>query len=350
MGSVPRLTAILRALALVLVAVTWAERSAAQSCGANAQPWVSLAFTGGDFSHAFEDKVLADLRAGLTERGIDACPGGSSSPNAEPPLATVAIASVSEKSVAVSVEVRDAVTEKRVSRDIDLTRVPPDGRAFAVAIAVDELVWASWAEIALTKTKTRRSAPLPNKPPPPEVTAGVERELPQTSGRSSELVLRFATERYLGGQTQLGGDLGTLLPLGERVTLDLGAGLRQGLAVSAPDGHVRASALGIGAGLRLAVLHAATADVGPWLGVRVTVTRLRGSAGPTASDAEVSGLTAYARLGVWSSLRLGGAFHLDTALGAGAPLRALEATDDGRDVTGVSGVELFGQLGVGVEL
>jgi len=348
-SSVPGLTALSRACSLVLVAVAWATPSAAQTCGANARPWVSLAFTGGEFSRDFENKVLADLRAGLTERGIDAC-AGDASQSAEPPLATVAIASVTEKSVAVSVEVRDAVTEKRVSRDIDLTRVPPDGRAFAVAIAVDELVWASWAEIALAKTKSRRAAAAPSKPPPPEVTAGVEHELPQASGGASELVLRFAAERYFGGQTQLGGELGTLLPLGERATLDLSAGLRQGLSVSAPDGRVLASAIGIGAGLRWALVHTAAAEVGPSLGARVTVTRFRGAASPSASDAQVSGLTAYARLGAWSSLRLGGALHLDAALGAGVPLRALEATDAGRDVTGVSGLELFGELGLGVEL
>ncbi len=349
MGRVPGLTALSRACSLVLVAVTWAASSSAETCGANARPWVSLDFTGRDFSREFEDKVLADLRAGLTERGIDAC-AGDSGPNAAPPLATVAVASENERSVAVSVEVRDAVTEKRVSRDIDLTRVPPDGRAFAVAIAVDELVWASWAEIALAKRNARGAAPRPSKPPPPEVEAGVERELPQANGRTSELLLRFAAERYLGGQTQLGGDLGTLLPLGERLTLELDAGLRQGLAVSAPDGRVLASALGIGAGLRLSLVHTAAAEVGPSLGARLTVTRLRGAASPSASDGEVSGLTAYGRLGVWSSLRLGGALHLDVALGAGAPLRALEATDAGRDVTGASGMELFGELGVGVEL
>jgi hypothetical protein len=349
MGRVPALTALSRALSLVLVAVTWAAPSTAQTCGASARPWVSLAFTGGEFSQEFEHKVLADLRAGLTERGIDAC-AGDASPSAEPPLATVAIASVNEKSVAVSVEVRDAVTEKRVSRDIDLTRVPPDGRAFAVAIAVDELVWASWAEIALARTRARRSGAAPSKPPPPEVAAGVEHELPPANGRAAELVLRFAAERYFGGQTQLGADLGTLLPLAGRLALDLGAGLRQGLAVSAPDGRVLASALGVGAALRFSVVHTAAADLGPSLGARLTVTRLRGAAHTSAREAELSGLTAYARLGMWSSLRLGGALHLDAALGAGAPLRALEATDAGRDVTGVSGLELFGGLGVAVEL
>lgn len=348
MERVPALTALSRAL-LVLFAVTWAAPSAAETCGSSARPWVSLTFSGDEFSRDFEDKVLADLRAGLSERGIDAC-ADASGPSAEPPLASVAITAVSAKNVAVSVEVRDAVTEKRVSRDIDLGRVPPDGRAFALAIAIDELVWASWAEIALARTSTRGAAPLPRKPPPREVSAGVERELPHASGRSSELVVHFAAERYLGGQTHLGGDLGTLLPLAERATLELEAGVRQASAVSAPDGRVLASSVGIGAALRFSLMHTAAAELGPSVGARVAVTRLRGAAGPSSSESEFSGLTAYARLGVWSSLRLGGPLHLDAALGAGAPLRALEATDGGHDVTGVSGLELSGELGLAVEL
>jgi len=47
---------------------------------------------------------------------------------------------------------------------------------------------------------------------------------------------------------------------------------------------------------------------------------------------------------------LGGAFRLDASVGGGVPLRALEATDNGRVVTGVSGIELFALLGPTVEL
>ena len=334
---------------LALLGLTLAGRSEAQqACGADGRPWVSLAFSEGQWPTGFADKVLGDLRAGLTNRGIDACADGTG-PSTEPPLATVRVASVDKKSVAVSVEIRDAVTEKRVSRDVDLARVPADGRAFATAIAVDELVWASWAEIALAKRhRSERAAPETRKAPPPEVVAGVGRELP--SERSSELALRFAGEHYLGGQTLLGADAATLLPLSERLMLDLGAGIRQGLRVAAPDGHVLSSAIGIGGSLRFALVHLPVADVGVSLGSRVASTRFRGAAGAGGEQAELSGLTAYARAGAFTSLHLGGAFRFDGAIGGGAPLRALEATDDGRVVTGVSGLELFLSLGLTVEL
>jgi hypothetical protein len=348
MERVPAVSALSRALSLVLFAVTWAGTVRAEaSCGSPGRPWVSLTFQGGSWPKGFASQVLADLRAGLTNRGIDAC-ADASGPRTEPPLASVVVASADQTSVAVSVEVRDAVTEKRVSRDVDLTRVPADGRAFAIAIAVDELVWASWAEIALAKA--HRTAPEAAKPAPREVVEGVARELPRSNRAPSELVLRFAAEHYGGGQTHLGADLAAILPLVPRLALDLGAGFRQGLRVSAPDGRVLSSAIGAGAALRFAALHAAAADAGVSAGARFAVTRLRGAAGSSADDAELSGLTIFARLGAFASLRLGGAFHLDLTAGLGAPLSALEATDDGHVVTGVSGLEAFGALGVAVEL
>jgi hypothetical protein len=346
MEHVPDVSASSRALSLVLLAVTCAGHARAEAgCGANGRPWVSLTFAGKAWPAGFAEQVLGDLRAGLTNRGIDAC-ADDSGPRSEPPLATVSVASSDQNVVAVSVEVRDAVTEKRVSRDVDLAPVPADGRAFAIAIAVDELVWASWAEIALAKA---HRAPTP-KPPPREVVAGVEHELPRAREASSELVLRFAAEHYGGGQTHLGGDAGVLLPLAPRFTLDFDAGFRQGLGVSAPDGRVLSSAVGASAAIRFALLHGLAGDAGASLGARLAVTRFRGAAVTTAHDSEVSGLTAFARFGAFGSLRLGGAFHLDATAGAGAPLRALEATDDGRVVTGVSGLELYGTLGIGVEL
>src|ERR1043166_5547209 len=95
---------------------------AAGECGAPSRPWVSLTFAESHWPPGFGERVLGDLRAGLVNRGIDACQGDSG-PSTEPPLATVRIAALDQKSVAVTVEIRDAVTEKRVSRDVDLARV-----------------------------------------------------------------------------------------------------------------------------------------------------------------------------------------------------------------------------------
>jgi hypothetical protein len=162
--------------------------------------------------------------------------------------------------------------------------------------------------------------------------------------------VRFAFEHYGTGQTLLGADAATLLPLGQRFALDFDAGGRVGLRASAADGDVSSSAVGFGASGRYAFVHSGFADLGLTLGVRAAVVRFRGAAAPGAEEAELSGLTLYARGGAFTGLRLGGPFGLDAAIGAGAPLRALEATDAGQVVSGVSGAEFFARLGFTVEL
>src|SRR5690348_6872641 len=108
MSPVPSRTARAQALLPLVLGMTVSLPARAQSsCGSAGRPWVSLAFSEADWPRGFSEKVLGDLRAGLTNRGIDACSEGSG-PSNEPPLATVAIAKVDTKSVAVSVEVRDA--------------------------------------------------------------------------------------------------------------------------------------------------------------------------------------------------------------------------------------------------
>ena len=340
---------VARAVLVALVVSAWSTHAAAaDTCGSARRPWVSLTFAQSAWPAGFPQKVLGDLRAGLEARGIDAC-ADDTGPSTEAPVATVRIAALDRKSVAVTVEIRDAVTEKRVSRDVDLTLVPADGRAFAIAIAVDELVWASWAEIALARKSRQQSAKAGRPAPPPEVVAGVEEELP-ASGPPPKLGVRFAVEHYLGGQTLLGADAATVLPLGARFALDFEAGGRAGLRARAQHGEVSSSAIGFGASGRYAFVHSALADVGVTLGLRAAVVRFRGAAAAGASEAELSGLTLYARGGAFTTLALGGPFGLDAAFGAGAPLRALEATDAGQVVSGVSGAEFFARLGFTVEL
>jgi hypothetical protein len=341
--------AVARALLLALLGIAWTAPARAQStCGSPERPWVSLTFAEANWPLGFASRVLGDLRAGLTSRGIDACPD-ETGPNNEPPLATVRIAALEKKSVVLTVEIRDAVTAKRVSRDIDLAAVPADGRAFAIAIAIDELVWASWAEVALARKSRKQTTSAPRPAPPPEVVKGVESELP-SSGPASKLGVRFAMEHYLGGQTLLGADAATILPLGERFALDLDAGGRVGLDADAPHGDVHSSSIGFGASGRFAFVHTSFADVGVALGVRAAVVRFRGTAAPGAQGEELSGLTVYGRGGAFTGLRLAGPVSLDAGFGAGAPFRALEATDAGQVVSGVSGAEFYAQLGFTVEL
>lgn len=319
--------------------------AAAPGCGQAGRPWVSVHFDASRFRAGFAERVLSDLRAGLANRGIDAC---SDSEGAGEPLASVIIAPTSGPSVAVALEIRDAVTEKRVMRDVDLARVPEDGRAFAIAIAVDELVWASWAEIALAK----RSAKKPRRAPPPEVVRGVKTVLPEREepGRATRLGARAALEHFGGGQTHLGADAAALFPFTEHVGLELALGLRQGRQVEAAHGHVLSSAAGLGAMLRVTLLRALPLELSLFAGPRVGLARFTGRALPDARGTELSGVVVFARGGALAGVRVLGPLWVEASGGAGAPLRGLEASDAGHVVSGVSGLELFAAAGLTVEL
>lgn len=326
----------MRARALVgasIVFVVRAALAAEPACGA--RPWVRVV-------GAPDANVIALLRAELAGRGMDACPEGGTTK----PIATVQL-SVQEGRVDVDVEVRDAVTAKRVGRVLDLSRLPPDGRAMATALAIDELLRASWAELALPR------APPPAEPVPSAVARTVAEDraapppLPAPLPRAiGSIGVSFALDHYAGGQTHVGADARAAAWIGDRVALTLRIGLRSGVAESAPDGEIRSSVLLGGAGAAFAL----TPRVGrAGLDAIARADALRVSfvatprPGATASTDVAPAVVAAAGLQPWlalgSTLRLSGEVLVCDAL---VPARA---TDAQARVTGVSGVGVAFGLG-----
>jgi hypothetical protein len=278
---------------------------------------------------------------GLGRHGIDACPDGTGP--AHPHLAAVRIAWLEEPKVVVTVEIKDRVTQKRVSRDVDLSSVPSDGRGFAIAIATDELVWASWVEVAM-----RPRAKAAPRSVPREVVAGVEAELPR--GPESRLGAEAALEHFGGGQTHLGADAMLFVPFSPRFGFDARLGVREGRDTVAEHGRVLSHALGVAAHLRYMLLRASSIELGALAGARATLLRLEGDAREGATDATASDIVVCARAGVVSSIELGGGVWLELGGTAGYTLMGLEATDEGQVVSGASGTELGAALGISVEL
>jgi hypothetical protein len=334
-----------RSVVVLLAIVATARSAQAAPCGNAGRPWVSVIFTDGPWVQRFEEAVLGDLAAGLRRRDIDACREGAGPGQA--PIAAVSLTRRNGTTVAVAVEVRDAVTEKRVSRELDLRSVPPDGQAFAIALATDELVWASWAELAL-----KRKKPGVELTAPPQVIAGVEDALPEPLSRAfpARLGLRAAAERFLGGQTHLGGDAVLLLPLAPRFRLEVAAGYRHGLDVEAPHGSVSSRAVALGGSFRYLLLPVRPVELGVVLGARALWVRFEGRADGNERADQLEGVALYARAGLASALELGAGTWLELSAMSGAPLRGLEATDTGSVVAGVSGVEFAGSLAFLVEL
>jgi hypothetical protein len=102
------------------------------------------------FDPALGAEVRKDLAAELGPRGYGVCTNRA----AEGELAAEIWLSMAEPTL-VSIQIDDLVTGKRVWRDVPLTRIPAGGKALAIAIAADELLRASWAELDLPRRDQR---------------------------------------------------------------------------------------------------------------------------------------------------------------------------------------------------
>ena len=261
---------------LPLLLLSWSRvvhAQAASECSGE-KPWVAVA---GRVPTAFAEAVRSDLRAGLLPSNIDVCESGPASPR---PLASVVIAEVEPARARYSVDVTDQVTQKRVGRDLLLDKLPADGRPLALAVAAEELLRASWAELALRGVHSAETAA------PPEVRAVVEKSTPPTPPppRYTALGARLSFERFLGGQTHYGADLFGQLPLGPIASGLLAVGVRRALSEQAPHGSLGATALSAEAGVSLRFFRQRGLDLGAFVSGRL----LRVSFEPEAADGVVA--------------------------------------------------------------
>jgi hypothetical protein len=341
-GESSAVTAFAGALLAAIACLVWAAPSHADSgCGRPGRPWVSVAFADGQWPAPLQASVLGDLRVGLARHGIDACPEGSGPSGAR--LAAVRLAWLGEPRVVVTVEIKDSVTQKRVSRDIDLSSVPSDGRGFAIAIATDELVWATWVELAMVPR-----AGAPTRRAPREVVRGVEAELPH--GPESRLGAGAALEHFGGGQTHFGADALLFVPLGERFGIDARLGARGGRDTDSENGRVLSRALAFAAHARFGLVQASSFELDALAGARAMLLELEGEAGEDAVDRTASDMVVTARTGIAPSVELVRGLRLELAGTAGYAVVGLEVTDAGEVVSGASGVELGAWFGLSVEL
>jgi len=309
------------------------------ACGRSGRPWVGV-HASDDLSRSLGSFVEL-LRAELVSRAIDLC--SSVDPGRPPPLAAIEVSSGPD-AVTLGVEVRDAVTAKHVSRDVALGGVPADSRPLMIAVAADELLRASWAELAL------RTAPPPAHPVPIEVTRSLRDTLEPPAVLSSPRILLgvdASLERFGSGTTLYGADARFAAWLTPRLAAGLRLGLRSGAAVSATDGAVQPSAWIVGA----AAIVTITPPESRWgidaLG-RLDVEHVsfvptpRGTAtGVSGSDyALLAGLGPQAWFRVASTLRIG------AEVLAIVPLRSVDATDAHIDIAGVSGAGWSTELGL----
>jgi hypothetical protein len=314
-------------------------QQAAGECGRGERPWVALTFEGQDWPRALRDNVTADLRAGLRLRGIDVCAADARA--ARKPVAQVALQSASER-VLVSIDVHDAITDKRVLRDVDLRAATPDARGLLLAQAADELLRASWIELSL------EDAPTPAAPPPVEITRAIQPTQLRAQGDAA-LGARAAVEHHSAGQTLVGADAWIDFWLLHRLGAALAVGWRTGLIEHGSDGSITSSAILASADLLTPVWPApARYNLAVMVGIQAADLTFGGRAGrPLARARERSAVAVTARAGVAGWWHVSDRLRLALELGPGVALRSVSASDNGRDVTGTGGLQLRAALGMG---
>lgn len=335
-------------LALSLFGLTLAGSAGAQpaACGVDRR-WVLMQLS--ELDPDFAAQIMSDLRAGLAPSRIDACEPDTTERKA--PLATVRIANVANRRLVFSIDVSDSVTEKRIGRDIDLNHVPSDGRAFALAVAADELLRASWAELALAKQ--RAPEPKPAQPeaasPPPVAEPRVVEPAALTQPSFAALGAGFGLEAYTGGQLHFGIDVFWLQPLTAWLRLGVTAGVRRGLTVDAPSGSIASRAIHLELSFRPMLVSTSIFSLDALVALRGAEVWFVPEPITGAQGTKTNSEALFGRGGLALSLGRAGSLRSVTTLGAGAPLRSFSASEGGEIVTGVSGAEFFATSGVALE-
>lgn len=303
-------------------------------------PWVAVS---GRMPPAFAEAVRSDLRAGLAPSHIDVCeePNGSGTE----PLARVSVEPTGS-AARYSLDVTDSVTHKRVGRDLSLENLPADGRAFALAVAAEELLRATWAELAL------QGENHPKSTAPPEVRAIVEKAEREwaTPHRPTALGARLAFEHFWGGQTHYGGDVFGALPFGRHAGGFIALGVRRALSESAPHGAIGANGLSGELGLALSFWRRGGLELGAFVSGRVLSLEFEPEANSDAAASGQRGWVVTSRAGLGFAFGKLGAVRAYSTLGAGLPLKSFSASDAGVTITGASKLELFATTGLALEL
>lgn len=341
-------TSVWRACAVACLA-WWAAPVAAApvvpSC--THEPWVELVFDGERWPQRLQADTLADLRAGLRLRNISICSAAEVSEGSTPaPVARALLHTTQSDRFVVTIEIQDAVTEKRVLRDVNLSRVSMDARGLTLAQAVDELLRASWIELTL------HDEPKTGVPASPAVQEQLAEVAAPSHGsgvqRLQVLGARFAGEFYTGGLKLLGADAQVAFWVSEHLAVSVVLGMRAGLRERSANGTLEASAITAGTSVLVPLWpRASRYNLLMSLGGHMGELTLTGHGAATTRTQSRSVLLASLRFGVSGTWKLTDLLRVELAFGPGVAVRGVDATDTGDTVVNTRGIELHGALGIG---
>ncbi|MEM1033466.1 MAG: hypothetical protein AAGN82_24240 [Myxococcota bacterium] len=334
---------------IALTSVTYADPAAAEASGAGCRagaPHLSLRVTSDadDLSRT----IRIDIADGMRRRGLAVCGDDAAREGSVGQLRVDA-----RDPASVVITMIDDITNKEVTRRLDLSELPADGHSLAIAIAAEELARASWAELALGPVTAERPAARVRPP-----RRGLGEALPETQGTDGDdanaapgrnaVRVAAGVEHYTTSLTLLGPDVAYRRHLVGWLWFEGGGLFRAGLGVDAARGRIDTLA----AGGQLALVARAV-DSGRFAldvdaGARARWVRFDGDARADAVEDRFSTWAALVRAGASIGVRPSAPLELSARVGAGLPVRAVFAGDGGRDATGVGGVALSTSLGLGV--
>jgi hypothetical protein len=260
--------------------------------------------------------------------------------------------SVQCREALIEIAVEDTITGKSLLRAVDLMGAAPKARARLLALAIAELVSASWTELETNP----EPAVLPAGPPPRAAVRAAAREVARTKlpsavpDREPPLVMAVLDRRAFLARTAW------VTGLGVRVAED-GRLVGWSAEMIASQG-ARESDLGDVA------LDLVSVGIGATLGHRWSRVSLRGVAGARFGAARMSGVPRDEAIegrsvrGPWggpmlagaASFRIVGPLVVEALLEGGYVIAPLHARADGVRVASIAGVFVGGSIALGVAL
>lgn len=298
--------------------------------------------------------LLTLVAASPVQVQVEACPGidaaeveritgielGSAPPTPEPVRARVSCSSTTE------VRVDDPVTKKSLVREIDLAPLAPKAKARTLALAIAELISASWSELLLNPEPKVEAV---GEKTPPEVLESVRESLPEEAPRGTLRLEAYGAGRGLFSTPALqwGGGLRVLWAPRERLggLFDLSG---EHAETRDAAGRLSMDTASLSASLALLFAPAESLRLHAALGGRLGLGRVIG----TPVDAEatrggtLTGGFGGPQLSLGAALVLGH-FVVSLGLEAGWALLKLRGTVDGARGLGLDGAWASAQLGAG---
>ncbi|HEX4406522.1 MAG TPA: hypothetical protein VH560_16905 [Polyangia bacterium] len=323
-----------RARAALLLLLLLAKPARAEAphptltCGSSGTPVVRLVEVDVPVDVVFRAQLATQLEAGLRSRHLELCVAGA---EAADDASEVELAG--SKDSIMSIVIRDAITAKRVAREVDLRAVPPDARPLTVALAVDELLRASWLELTLP------DAPSPSRPVPAAITKAIA--TPATTRASDDrwqLGAALAADHFGGGVDQAGVDVEGRVAVAPSLAFEAKFGLRAQAPTHAVDGAVHGTSIDASAGAALSLPpHGRRWHLEVLGDGRLMHVSLSGEPRPGARGADTSVTALYLSAGLRGAVRVAPAFGLSLTGAFGVPVHPVEIFDGGAQVASLSG-------------